>query len=392
MQVLLKVDQQAALRAGINAAASTVKLEVDPATLTQIERDVLAAVLIDGHDATRLGIQSKPDTVTGQAYNCMGSSNFSAYSNGDPTKPLLLHRPDMDGLRDAIGRVLAEREEKRGRILAEREERQVRARAEMEALMVRTPETVQIELGRDGGEVSYGAVMRVSFQRVETYHSQRSYLSPEDLVRFQAWQKAAQEQNATAKQHAIDAAQAEVKRIVSKRDAEQQAAKEAAEAAAAKAKAEREAMIARLPQTFRDRIAAGYSSDKEVNAALRHMARSDAGLTHEPFTEKRALERLTDEEYITLKTVEAEVRKALPQATVLPCEVADKFGAYRKATENDDPDDVDDDGEVWVEGENERRRIVITWSVAGLEVACAVPFAPLAAHGQPSDTPKIATP
>lgn len=52
MKMLIKVNQTEALRRGINAPASTASLEVDPAQLTQTERDWIASNLKDGGDLT----------------------------------------------------------------------------------------------------------------------------------------------------------------------------------------------------------------------------------------------------------------------------------------------------------------------------------------------------
>lgn len=112
MNITCKVDQSAALAAGINAPHSTVVLDVDPATLTESERSVLAEVLDDGHDATRRGLEVAPGYT--------------------PTRPLLLVRPDMDGLRAAIARMVEQRDARR-REASEARERHI-ASAEADAI------------------------------------------------------------------------------------------------------------------------------------------------------------------------------------------------------------------------------------------------------------------
>lgn len=129
MQILLAVNQAEALRRGINAPASTVKLEVDPSQLTETERQVLAAVLIDGHDATLLGIQSEPEEIVGQGYH----PSRTTYSNGCPTRPLVLIEPSTAGLREAIAVVLAERQARRDKQVADREALRVKTRTEVMA-------------------------------------------------------------------------------------------------------------------------------------------------------------------------------------------------------------------------------------------------------------------
>lgn len=63
MKLTINVDQTACLRAGVDAPSSTVVLELDPATLTQPERDLLAMRLLDGHRVTAWEIC--PPTVEG---------------------------------------------------------------------------------------------------------------------------------------------------------------------------------------------------------------------------------------------------------------------------------------------------------------------------------------
>lgn len=63
MKLTINVDQLACLRAGVDAPSSTVVLEMDPATLTQPERDLLARRLLDGHRVTAWEIC--PPTVEG---------------------------------------------------------------------------------------------------------------------------------------------------------------------------------------------------------------------------------------------------------------------------------------------------------------------------------------
>ena len=49
MQIVVPVNQAECLRLGIDAPASSVSRDLDPALLSQSQRDVLAAILQDGH-------------------------------------------------------------------------------------------------------------------------------------------------------------------------------------------------------------------------------------------------------------------------------------------------------------------------------------------------------
>lgn len=92
MQIKFSVDQHEAILAGINAPSATVHLDVHPVWLTSAERAVLAAVLSDGNDATRLGITWYDDEVTSDRHGVK----------------LSLLTPGLDGLRAAIAAALAE--------------------------------------------------------------------------------------------------------------------------------------------------------------------------------------------------------------------------------------------------------------------------------------------
>jgi hypothetical protein len=63
MRILCNIDQAACIRAGIDAPHSTSELEIDPASLSQIERDLLAATLSAGHKLS--GFSVCPPTAEG---------------------------------------------------------------------------------------------------------------------------------------------------------------------------------------------------------------------------------------------------------------------------------------------------------------------------------------
>jgi len=371
MKLLLRVNQAAALRRGINAPASTVELDINPTALTQLERDVLAAVLIDGHDATRLGIQSVPDDIVGQKW-----SGSTFYSDGDPTKPLVLERPDVEGLKEAIRRVLAERDEIRAKHAEVVKVKQVEAREKLAQEMAKPPYHNTIWLRADGRETTCDSekLVKVSYLERECYVGLYFALSAEDRAQYEAWRAECQAETSRAKEAAIASVMPELNRLVEKMKAEVEAKAKAEAEAKAKAQAERAAMMARMPDVFRRRIEAGYSSAEEVDLEIRRMILADAQLPHDGYKVSRELNTLTDKEFTALEKVRADIAKRLPHATVEPMEVADKFESFRPATAADDPADVDDDGEVWEEAKNLRRRIVVSWPVAGLTVRAAQPF------------------
>ncbi len=108
MKILCAVNQTAALRRGIDAPSSTCTVEVDPAALTQDERDVLAAVLVDGHDAR------------GPLYE---PAEFGRQSVGS----LVLVQPYFTGLREAVADLIRIRDEYRVHLATLKCERRERA-------------------------------------------------------------------------------------------------------------------------------------------------------------------------------------------------------------------------------------------------------------------------
>jgi hypothetical protein len=57
MTILFPVDQRSALRAGINAPDSSVKLEVDPGSLSALHCAILADSLEDGYRSSIVLVQ-----------------------------------------------------------------------------------------------------------------------------------------------------------------------------------------------------------------------------------------------------------------------------------------------------------------------------------------------
>ena len=138
---------------------------------------------------------------------------------------------------------------------------------------------------------------------------------------------------------------------------------------------EYDTLYARLPEMLRERHAAGYATDEEVTRAIRTLIRSDAGemFKHKSgWHNREELSSLTDEEFATL----ANVKHAAPAgAEVVAVCITDGGGDYRDSTEDDDPEDIDDDGEVYEPPINPRRVALVTWTRGGVEVKSTVPLA-----------------
>lgn len=121
MKLKVNVDQRAALLAGIDAPTSTVMLDVDPAILTQEERDLVALLLHDGHDLTKYGYDVSEGTA---------SNHWTAIK-------LDLKRPDLEGLKESLSAMrakadadLAEIVAKKAKSAAENAEREAKVKAD----------------------------------------------------------------------------------------------------------------------------------------------------------------------------------------------------------------------------------------------------------------------
>lgn len=139
------------------------------------------------------------------------------------------------------------------------------------------------------------------------------------------------------------------------------------EAEAARQREEYRAYYSRLSETMRCRHSEGYASDEEVYDAIRVMACEDAGLpahVDDRWIDTPGTPQLTDEQYAALVAV----RERAPKGAKV---IARKQGVFRKAEYDDDPEDVDTDGDVLVE----RRYVArVTWDIGDIEVQADVPL------------------
>lgn len=164
-----------------------------------------------------------------------------------------------------------------------------------------------------------------------------------------------------ARAAAIEAALPEIREKVAA-NAAKAAAKKAAAAAA------RDAFYHRLPEALRERDNAGYASEAEIADGIRALCLADAGLPSPPVHgEAEVIDVLTDVEWKALKAARERAPKG---ATVEPVEL---ISEYRDATAEDDPDDVDSDGEI---RDRLGRYALISWQEGGILVESAVPLAP----------------
>jgi len=355
MKMLFNVNQTEALRLGINAPSSTVTLDVDPAELSQLERDILAAVINDGHDCTKMGIRY---------------DDFPAIARGDQSyhgyHHIQLIAPTLDGLHEAVVRV------NQAALMdwTVKEERRKADRAENDRKID--------EILARGGMFENGFLfLRESGEEPDYYPYERGYVRiavmwPHIPISTSTVNSASPEKQALLKdaEKRVEAAREEIKdrigpQLVALRAEKERAdaEKERAEAAEkALVEAEYAAVFARLPQSLRERAEAGYAAEKEVLRAIRCMLRNDAGYP-EPnpkYTYSETAEELTNAEFAALKKAEAGMPDGATISAVL---------CWDESTEEDD------DGEEESVRSNKFNAAKICWSVGGVDVVVIVPLA-----------------
>lgn len=334
MKLLFNVNLAEAIRRGIDAKSSTALLDIDPEQLTEQERAVLSSTIQEGNHATgRVRVE------------------------GLRTYEFRICEPTVQGVRDAIAEYYAQQEKDR----VEAQAKTQAADADIRRVIQEGPEyTLCKYLGRDGTFDSNRPFFRLEGlpQYLNIYNS---YASEEARAELEAAEQGLAEEIEQIRLSKLPevAAKVEEERLAQAKVAE---AKQRAEAEYAE-------QYARLPELLRERHAEGYATDEEVTRELKRLFRADAGYeTHIPFKHSEAIESLTDEEFQRLK----EVRKTAPEgATVTAVEVWDEY-LYRAATEDDNPEDIDRDGEV--KRAPDRRLIRVEWERAGIEVAVGIEF------------------
>lgn len=260
MQILLPVDQAAAIRLGHDAPAPTTTLTVDPAEWTELEREVIAAIIVPGSpaDGTRRGLDPARDRIVGVEH--WASCRLS------------LHRCDLTGLRDAIGRALASHRDARRSAADERAAATAAADAEIErALSEVGTETVRLAL--DGDRiVSIGsgpALIELSVPALTLGRSVVDLASPGARERYLA----AVARTRATRDAMVEAARPRLVALAAERAAAEQARIAAEEEAAV----DRQAAISELVRTHGTtsqvaRLTEGLLPEGEITTLLRDVA------------------------------------------------------------------------------------------------------------------------
>lgn len=337
MKLLFSVDQGEALRQGIDAPASTVTLDVDPGTLAQEERDLLSSAMRGGHDCT--------------------------HYSGRPR--ITLVEPSLDGLHAALAETAVHVASEKAKADAARAKDRINA-DEIIAKAIRTPMTKRFRANLNGdGTISVDLDGHGSLECVcPGYVSQYTIddASPEAQAAYADAEKTA----AAARTARAEALRPELERLA-KEASDKIAARQAANRAEEEAYADLRVRIDKLYPAFAERRDEGYAKRGEEMKLLSGFLRDAAGYgpNWRSFDGWAEVDELTDQQFAQLK----EARSHAPDgASVEIGTVYDGTGEWRRATEDDDPDEIDDDNEV-LDRRNQELAIVIEWTDAsGIEM------------------------
>ena len=148
MNILVLLNQEECLKGGSDASASTARIEVNPFDLTEPQREALTAVLLDGHDSTRIGLRADTEQIAPQLST---SNRRRAYTwhHYWKTGPLSVIAPTVEGLRGGLDRLLLEQRNRYQQFCKFRDEFQAEAKAVMDSRGV-TEEVTCFFTRRDG--------------------------------------------------------------------------------------------------------------------------------------------------------------------------------------------------------------------------------------------------
>lgn len=336
MNITVLVDQARALREGINAPSHRVTIGVDPAELTETEREVLAGLLKDGHDTTR--------------------STFEGAWN--KARQLTIVTQDLAGLRRGIRELLDWQAE----LAAEAAQAQAEADRKIDEAIAAGPDIrKQLVTLRENEIVDAYVESELTVLLTLPCPPKTSDWQASDGAKQRL--RAAQAVVRAEEQQIREAARPELERL---RDVKLRRE--------AKADAAYTALYERLPEALRQRHEAGFASAHEVSTAMRRLALADVGQELDswclaPEHRSEELLELSEAEFSTLQAARDE---APPSATVEPHRIW--IASYRPATEEELDDGLGDDDDEIEERFDERRVLLVRWHVGRLGVTAVVPF------------------
>jgi len=341
MKIRVIVDQKTALREGIDAPTSACLIDIDPAELTEEEREVLASLLASNHDTTASTLQAA----------------YGQYRH------LEVVSQDLGGLRRGLADLIAWRDQVQAECIEKRREADDRIDA---AIANPPPPRRQLVRLSGGGVIDAYSEDETTMALELPSAPAPGYLphaSEEAQERLSAARRAVDLEEARLR----EAARPELERLVAARDEKRRLAEEAKQA-------EYNAVYQRLPVILRERHRAGYASPGEVRLAFQQQVLADTGQELDPWcTAENAssgeLAWLSNDEFLALQRARA---AAPPGATVTPALIW--LSERRPATEAELDDDLADEDDEIEERIDERRVFLVRWTVGGVPITAVVPM------------------
>ena len=180
MNILVLLNQEKCLKGGSDASASTARIEVNPSDLTEPQREALTAVLLDGHDSTRIGLRADTEQIAPQLST---SNRRRAYPwhRYWKTGPLRVIAPTVEGLRGGLDRLLLEQRNRYQQFCKHRDEFQAEAKAVIDSRGV-TEEVTCFFTRRDGKVAHQGCRKMPPVEHLEVPLTLNVSLVPKDLL------------------------------------------------------------------------------------------------------------------------------------------------------------------------------------------------------------------
>ena len=185
MNILVLLNQEECLKGGSDASASTARIEVNPSDLTEPQREALAAVLLDGHDSTQIGLRADTEQIAPQ----LSTGNKRRPYTWLPywkTRPLSVIAPTVEGLRGGLDRLLVEQRNRYQQFCKFRDEFQAEVEAVIDSRGV-TEEVTCFFTRRDGKVAHQGCRKMPPVEHLEVPLTFNVSLVPEDLLRKACW-------------------------------------------------------------------------------------------------------------------------------------------------------------------------------------------------------------
>lgn len=316
MNILINIDQTEALRRGIDAPQSTATVEIDPAELNERQREWIADHLRDGHRLPPLKLcRAAPAELIAAVDEHIAEEDRRAEeateSMNDWLQKAIDKEPDVERIVVGI--------DKDGQVL------EGRRGVVREVIGVPKPPWVQTSRQLRVGN----AVVSIE-------------ADPDLVRRYEDYVEAIRLKQESLVREAAERLQPAYQEWLAQRENDRQ---------------DYERYYERLTSTFRERYQAGYGDKDEVDEAIKDMILSDRDLAGPDWTASEKLDKLTDTEYLELKGFQEVMGDA-------ECSVQQVWD-YRQALPDDDPDEIDSDGEVAC---NYRTVLVAEWEEAGLDI------------------------